>query len=286
MIPWLAKALFAVLDGLRGAVADAGHAVGAVLPPDGFPVLQGDVVGGAAPDALTAAGTGISGCEGICFYKAGIEDGIHRPAHKAVIELPPGWRKGPVFPDGGDRAVYVRLRSGHDLPGFLHLRGVEHGDVVLRHDDLRRAHADEALRLAETAVVAVGIADLAAAGHDEPRPLRTGQLRVQQPVLHDAGDPPGVGGRDDHQPLPGLHRGGVSGLDAVIQAQQRLAQPVGNAPGRVAAVPGAGKVKNHINALVNLFYIQGILNNLIIDKGLNYLGKKNDLYESKNERFF
>lgn len=46
------------------------------------------------------------------------------------------------------------------------------------------------------------------------------------------------------------------------------------------------KVKNHINALVNLFYIQGILNNLIIDKGLNYLGKKNDLYESKNERFF
>ena len=112
MIPWLAKALFAVLDGLRGAVADAGHTVGTVLPPDGLPGLQGDVVGGAAPDALTAAGTGISGCEGICFYKAGIEDGIHRPAHKAVIELPPGWRKGPVFPDGGDRAVYVRLRSG------------------------------------------------------------------------------------------------------------------------------------------------------------------------------
>ena len=46
------------------------------------------------------------------------------------------------------------------------------------------------------------------------------------------------------------------------------------------------KAKNHINALVNLFYIQGILNNLIIDKGLNYLGKKNDLYESQNERFF
>ena len=52
MIPWLAKALFAVLDGLRGAVADAGHAVGAVLPPNGLPVLQSDVVGGAAPDAL------------------------------------------------------------------------------------------------------------------------------------------------------------------------------------------------------------------------------------------
>ena len=61
MIAWLAEALFAVLDGLRGAVADAGHAVGAVLPPDGLSVLRGDIVGGAAPDALSAAGTCISG---------------------------------------------------------------------------------------------------------------------------------------------------------------------------------------------------------------------------------
>ncbi len=119
MIPWLAKALFAVLDGLCGTVADAGHTVGAVLPPDGLPGLQGDVVGGAAPDALSAAGAGISDSEGICLYKAGIEDGIHRPAHKAVIEPPAGRGKGPVIPDGGNRIVYVRLRSGHDLPGFL-----------------------------------------------------------------------------------------------------------------------------------------------------------------------
>ena len=85
MIPWLAEALFAVLDGLCGAVADAGHAVGAVLPPDGFPVLQGDVVGGAAPDALSAAGAGISDSEGICLYKAGIEDGIHLTEPMAII---------------------------------------------------------------------------------------------------------------------------------------------------------------------------------------------------------
>lgn len=123
MIPWLAKALFAVLDGLRRAVADAGHTVGTVLPPDGLPGLQGDVVEGAAPDALAAAGTGISDSEGICFYKAGIEDGIHRPTHKAVIEPAAGRGKGPVIPDGGDHIVNVRLRSGHDLPGFLHLRG-------------------------------------------------------------------------------------------------------------------------------------------------------------------
>mgnify|MGYP006993485110 CR=1 FL=1 len=170
-------AVFSVLDGGARAAADTGHAVGAVLPPNGLPGLQGDVVEGASPDALPAAGAGVSSGEGVCFHEAGIEDGIHRPAHEAVIELPPGRGKGPVFPDGGDRAVYVRLRSGHDLPGFLHLRGVEHGNVVLRHDDLRRAHAGKIFFLTETAVVPVGIADLAAAGHDEPRPLRSGQLR-------------------------------------------------------------------------------------------------------------
>ena len=82
MIPGLAEALFAILDGLRGTVADAGHAVGTILPPDGLSVLQGDVVGGAASDALAAAGAGISDSEGICLYKAGIEDGIHRPARQ------------------------------------------------------------------------------------------------------------------------------------------------------------------------------------------------------------
>lgn len=36
MIPGLAEALFSVLDGGRGAVADTGHAVGAAFAPDGL----------------------------------------------------------------------------------------------------------------------------------------------------------------------------------------------------------------------------------------------------------
>ena len=48
MIARLAAALPAVLDGLRGTVADAGHAVGAAAAPDGPAVLQGNIVGRAA----------------------------------------------------------------------------------------------------------------------------------------------------------------------------------------------------------------------------------------------
>lgn len=72
--------------------------------------------------------------------------------------------------------------------------------VFPRHDDLRRAHVDEALFAAERAVVLRGVADLAAAVHDEPRFPRAAQLCSQQMVAHDARDAPGVGRHDEDEP--------------------------------------------------------------------------------------
>ena len=96
MIPWLSPALFAVLDGLFGAVADAGHAVGAVFAPDRPAAFQMDVAQRAQLHALTAADAGIRCPEGIGFYKKPIEHRVHRAAHKAVIEVV-SWR-GKLLP--------------------------------------------------------------------------------------------------------------------------------------------------------------------------------------------
>ena len=85
MIPGLAKALFAVLNGFRRAAADARHAVGAVAAPDRLAVLNRDIVRWAEPGTLTAAGAGIAGRKGICFDEKRIEDWIHRAAHEAVV---------------------------------------------------------------------------------------------------------------------------------------------------------------------------------------------------------
>ena len=85
MIPGLAQALFAILDGFRRAAADAGHAVGAVAAPDRLAVLNRDVVRWAEPGTLTAAGASISGRKGICFDEERIENWIHRAAHEAVV---------------------------------------------------------------------------------------------------------------------------------------------------------------------------------------------------------
>ena len=74
MIPGLTFALFAVLDGLFGTIADAGHAVGAVFVPDRLAVFQMDVVQGAQLHSLTAADAGIRCSEGLCFYKCAVPD--------------------------------------------------------------------------------------------------------------------------------------------------------------------------------------------------------------------
>ena len=85
MIPRLAQALFAVLDGLGRTAADARHAVGTVAAPDRLAVLNRDVVRWAEPGTLTAAGASISGRKGICFDEERIENWIHRAAHEAVV---------------------------------------------------------------------------------------------------------------------------------------------------------------------------------------------------------
>ena len=245
MIPGLAQAFFAVFNGRGGAAADTGHAVGAMAAPGGLAALQGDVVGGAEPGTLTAAGAGVADGEGFVLDEERIEEGIHRAAHEAVIEIAAGRGKRLSRSDGGDGTVDIRFRLGHDLPGLVRLRGVEHGDVVLRHDDLGGALIDQVLFPAEGTVISGGIADLAAAGHNEPGLSGVGQLRFQQPVLHKAGNTPGVGGGDEDETLAGRQRCGVAGLDAVIQAEKGLGQGVGKALGHILAVAGAGKAEYH-----------------------------------------
>ena len=87
MIPGLAQALFAILNGFRAAAADARHTVGAVTAPDRLAVLNRDIVRWAEPGTLTAAGAGITGRKGICFDEERIEDRIYRTAHEAVVKV-------------------------------------------------------------------------------------------------------------------------------------------------------------------------------------------------------
>ena len=246
MIPRLADALFAVLDRADRAVTDARHAVGASFAPNRLAVFQRDVVHRTALRALPAADAGVRYGKGVRFDEKSVENRVDRAAHKAVIEIVPRRRERLIALNRRNRSVDAGFGLGDDFPRFVRLRRGKHRNVVLRHDDLRRAHAGNRLFRAEVAIILVGIADLAAAGHDEPRLLRAAQLRFPKPVAHDARNAPGIGRRDDDNPLAGFNGRSVGSLDAVVQIHKRIAQRVRNALGDVFAVSGARKVKNHI----------------------------------------
>ena len=180
------------------------------------------------------------------FDEEFVENRIDWAAHEAVIEIVPCRRERLIALNRRNCSVNARLGLGDDLPRFVRLRREEHRNVILRHNDLRRAHAGNRLFRAEFAIISVGIADLAAAGHNKPSLLRAAQFRFQKPVAHDARNAPSVSWRDDNNPLAGFNERSVGSLDAVVQIQNLIAQRVRNAFRNVFAVSGAGKIQNHI----------------------------------------
>ena len=147
MISGFPDALLDVLNGLRRTMADARHTVGAVAAPDRPAILERDVVCWAEPDTLAAAGAGIAGRKRFRFDKERIEDWIHRAAHEAVVKVIAERRECLTSRNGGDYAVNVRFRPGDDLPRLLRLGCVEHGNVILRHNNLRCPHVNANLKL-------------------------------------------------------------------------------------------------------------------------------------------
>ena len=220
--------------------------MGAAVSPNRLTDPQGDVVHGTNLGAPAAPGAAVPDAEGLRLDKERVERRIHRAAHEAVIEIIPGGGKGPLRPDGGDSRIDGRFGPGHNLPSFLHLGCVKHGDIILRHNDLHRSHAGQALSLAKGPVIPGGAANLAAAGHDKPHPLCSGHPGFQQPVPHQAGNPPCVGGCDYHQILPGLHRRGVLSLDALIQIQQLVVQLRRHTLCHMPTIACAGKIQDHM----------------------------------------
>ena len=80
----LARALFAVLDGFLGAMANAGHAVGTVLSPNGSAVLQRDVLQRAYLRALAAGDARVGHIKAICFEVKAIKSAVDRTAFEPV----------------------------------------------------------------------------------------------------------------------------------------------------------------------------------------------------------
>lgn len=87
MITRFAHASFAILDSFFRAIANTGHAMRTICPPDRFILIQTDVIQWAQLHTFSAADTGITYRKSICLDDFLVENGIYRAAHKAVIQI-------------------------------------------------------------------------------------------------------------------------------------------------------------------------------------------------------
>lgn len=208
LIPRFSPAASAVFNGLSGAAADAGHAVGTVVAPNRAAISQLDVVQRAGLDTFAAGDAGIGGVEGLGLDQEAAEEAIDRAGFQVVGQAGGERRKG--LP-GGD-ALGALLQNGEgggaDGLGLLLARGAEHGDVVFRHDHRNRSAVNKALFLADGLVFLPGGANVAAAGHDKVGLPAAGEPAGFDKVAEDPGQLPAVGGSYKD---PGLLRGQLQG---------------------------------------------------------------------------
>lgn len=87
MITRFPHASFAILDSFFRAIANTGHAMRTICPPDRFILIQTDVIQWAQLHAFSAADTGITYRKSICLDDFLVENGIYRTTHKAVIQI-------------------------------------------------------------------------------------------------------------------------------------------------------------------------------------------------------
>ena len=219
--------------------------MGAVPAPHRTAVLQPDVVLDAGLDALPTPHTGLGGPEGAVMDDKAVEEGVDRPRFQPVQGAGPAGREVPVRPDAGGPLLQDRQGGGHDAPGLILPRGLEEGDIVLRHDHLQNAPEAEPLLLAEGPEAGRRIPDVAAAGQDEPGIPAAIQAAGAEPVPEQVGELPAIGGGGKD---PGALRGQGGGLPRPEEGegvQSLIAQGLGQTQGTETAVSRAGKIDDH-----------------------------------------
>ena len=152
LISRFALAGFTILDGLGRTAADAGHAVGTAVAPNGFAVLHLNIFQWAGLFALAAVDTGIGYGERLGLDNEAVEHGIDDAGFQLVAKTRFRLGNFQIVADDDGTAFQHGSCGGDDFFGLILARCIEQGDVVLRHDHLNSAMVAKPFFLAECSV--------------------------------------------------------------------------------------------------------------------------------------
>jgi len=237
----------AVFDGLCGAVADTGHAVGAMIAPDGFAILQGDVVEGAQLHALSAADALLRGVEILRRHFEFAPHRVERQGDEGLKEeYVPGGQVSPclnVRNDGGE------LLAGGQNP-FPHFLRTQHGiglagHVVAGHFELRVSPPVHALLFEDPSGVGARDAAVTTAGENTVDIPAAGEGLLPQVLAEKPGHLAHVDRSAEDEGSLRMQGSVILPLDPIQQVDARVIQAAGNFPGDKFCVAGSGEMQDH-----------------------------------------
>ena len=220
----------AVFDGLGGAVADAGHAVGAGIAPDGLAVLQRDIVEGAQLDAFSTADALVGGVKIFGPQLQFAPDGIKGDSDQGLREVYVACSQLAADTDGvchGIQHGVGTAEAGFDFFGLQHGISVV-GHIVAGHFEFRVAPVMHALFAEHGFCQHTGDTAVAAAGKDKIHFFAAGERLLFQVFCHEPGHLADIDRGADDKGLFGMQDRMVAGFEAVQQIDTFIVQTCGD----------------------------------------------------------
>ena len=251
MVGFLVLGDGAVFDGLCGAVADAGHTVGALIAPDGLFVHQLDVVERTELLACAAAYAGIGDIEVLRGELVSAPDRVEGNGDDGFQEKYVSGFQVFAGADVGNHLIQLMVCTGDplfDLVFFQHGIGFV-DDIVAGHRKFGVSVIDHVLFPEQGLGQDAGDAAIAAAGENEIHVSAAGEGQLFQIFAQKARHFAHIDRRADDKGLFGVKRGVILGLDALEQVDAFVVQTQGKFFCDECCVSGCGEVEDHGNLL-------------------------------------
>ena len=179
--------------------------MGTVFAPHRLFLPKLNIVHRTFSNTQSASSTGFTCFKIIRFYNHFIKNRVHRSTHQTVIQIIPRYRKFLLLLNTFDCCLNIRFRFCRNLLCLIHLWCIEHGDIILRHNNLCCSHIVKLFLFCQAAIILCCITDFTATIHHKPDTLRTCPFCFRHPFRNNFGNTPCISRCHHDDITAGIH---------------------------------------------------------------------------------
>ena len=179
--------------------------MGTVFAPHRLFLPKLNIVHRTFSNTQSASSTGFTCFKVIRLYNHFIKNRVHWSTHQTVIQIIPRYRKFLLLLNTFDCCLNIRFRFCRNLLCLIHLRCIEHGDIILRHNNLCCSHIVKLFLFCQAAIILCCITNFTATIHHKPDTLRTCPFCFRHPFRNNFGNTPCISRCHHDDITAGIH---------------------------------------------------------------------------------